>query len=876
MRGLLLSLLLPFTTHAQGTRPLDDFSDASHWRVVASNQVGAAIRIVDDGQGGKALCLDYDFNGVSGFAGIQRDLPLDYPQHYAFSFALKADSPRNDLQFKLIDDSGDNVWWVNSPHFDFPKAWQDATYRSGQIAKAWGPGPDPVLHHSAKLEFTIYKNVAGGEKGSVCLDRLAFAPLPATDDPPLPPTPNEQVEALAKKSPRGTFPRSFSGEQNYWTLLGVDGGGDTGLMNEDGEIELGKSQPSVAPSVQVDGKQVTWADVRTAQSLQDGYLPIPAVQWTHAAFKLDISAFAQGRRGDSQLVARYRLSNTTQAPHDYRLALQVQPFQVNPPQQFLNTPGGIAPINLLRVQGGDVVVNGERAMHADVPDSVSNGSFGDEGRGLYSSRLIYHIHLQPGQSREVDWFAPLEGKAQRPGNFDAEVAQAQVARQWRGKLDVVRLDLPEQAQAFADTLRGAQAQILLSRDGPMLRPGTRSYARSWIRDGAMMSEALLRTGHADVVRDYLRWYVQYQFKDGMVPCCVDARGADPVPENDSHGELIHAIAEYARYTGDTAFLREMWPHVQGAFAYMEKLRLSERTEENRAKNPAFYGLMPVSISHEGYSAKPMHSYWDDAWALRGYIDAAWIARQLGEQDDAKAMAAARDAFRSDVLASLRSAMQQHGIDYLPGCAELGDFDPTSSTMWFALGLSDGIPQAALQATWRRYWNEFDARAKGARAWKDFTPYEWRNVVAFVRLGWRDRANDAVKFFFDHQQPKGWNQWAEVVSSTPRKPFFLGDLPHAWVASDFIRSVLDMFAYVDDDDALVLAAGVPSDWLQGEGIAIRGLQTPFGALSYSLQRDGSVLKLHVDGELQMPRGGIVLHLPGKDVRVRSLPANIEVR
>ena len=107
-----------------------------------------------------------------------------------------------------------------------------------------------------------------------------------------------------------------------------------------------------------------------------------------------------------------------------------------------------------------------------------------------------------------------------------------------------------------------------------------------------------------------------------MPCCVDDRGSDPVPENDSHGELIFNIAEYYRYTGDKAFLKRMWPHVQGAFAYMEALRLSERTEANRAVNAAFYGMMPASISHEGYSAKPMHSYWDNFWALRGYKDAA--------------------------------------------------------------------------------------------------------------------------------------------------------------------------------------------------------------------------------------------------------------
>lgn len=64
-------------------------------------------------------------------------------------------------------------------------------------------------------------------------------------------------------------------------------------------------------------------------------------------------------------------------------------------------------------------------------------------------------------------------------------------------------------------------------------------------------------------------------------------------------------------------------------------------------------------------------------------------------------------------------------------------------------------------------------------------------------------------FFADQRPLGWNQWAEVVGREVRKPRFVGDMPHGWVASDFIRSALDLFAYERDaDNALVLAAGLP--------------------------------------------------------------------
>jgi GH15 family glucan-1,4-alpha-glucosidase len=69
--------------------------------------------------------------------------------------------------------------------------------------------------------------------------------------------------------------------------------------------------------------------------------------------------------------------------------------------------------------------------------------------------------------------------------------------------------------------------MLVSRIGPRLQPGTRSYSRSWIRDGAMMSEALLQLGQQELAASYFDWFAPYQFETGKVPCCVDARGADP-------------------------------------------------------------------------------------------------------------------------------------------------------------------------------------------------------------------------------------------------------------------------------------------------------------------------------------------------------------
>ncbi|MEG1680335.1 MAG: discoidin domain-containing protein, partial [Stenotrophomonas sp.] len=435
-------------------------------------------------------------------------------------------------------------------------------------------------------------------------------------------TPNDFIRSVAADLPRGSLPRGFSGEQPYWTILGLDGGREQALISEDGAIEAVKGGFSIEPFVVLDGKVLGWAEVKSSQSLQDGYLPMPSVAWQHDQFGLNVSGFVQGRPEQAQLVARYELRNTDKVAHEYRLALAVRPFQVNPPSQFLNTVGGVSRIDNLAVRTGQISVNGQPRVYTSLPADAGFASSFDskldvthladkdlpttqevrDATGLASGALVYNWKLEPGQRREVVLVLPQTGNWQMPAKFDADKAQQQVATMWRQKLDQLKLRVPEAGQPLANTLRTALAHMLISRVGPSLQPGTRSYARSWIRDGAMISEGLLRMGRADAVRQYVDWYAPYQFESGMVPCCVDARGSDPVPENDSHGELIYTIAEYWRHTGDTAFLQQMWPHVQSAWNYMEQLRLSERTEENRARNAGFYGMMPASISHEGYSA----------------------------------------------------------------------------------------------------------------------------------------------------------------------------------------------------------------------------------------------------------------------------------
>jgi hypothetical protein len=273
--------------------------------------------------------------------------------------------------------------------------------------------------------------------------------------------------------------------------------------------------------------------------------------------------------------------------------------------------------------------------------------------------------------------------------------------------------------------------------------------------------------------------------------------------------------------------------------------------------------MPASISHEGYSAKPMHSYWDDFWEAKGYDAAIDLAHSLGKDDDAKRLAIQRDEFVHDVAASLRVATATQRIGYLPGSAELGDFDPTSTSIAFAPGSRfPDLPAAMVAATYERYWSEFVARRDVPSTLGEYTPYELRTVGTFIRLGWRERAQELLRFFMADRRPAAWNQWAEVVGRDARQPRFVGDMPHGWIASDYIRSLLDVFAFErHGDHSIAIAAGVPPAWLAGTGVRIARLRTPYGDLSYSLQATAKRIELNIAGGMRVPPGGFVFAWPG---------------
>ena len=154
---------------------------------------------------------------------------------------------------------------------------------------------------------------------------------------------NDFIAALAAEAPRGTWPRGFS-EAVYWTVVGIAGAQEESLLSEDGALELRERGPSLEPFVRLGARLFTWADVETSRSLAGGDLPMPTVLWTMPEARLEVTPLAAEQEGRGRLLARYRLVNESGERRKAELVLATRPFQVDPPYQFLNGGGGVAPL----------------------------------------------------------------------------------------------------------------------------------------------------------------------------------------------------------------------------------------------------------------------------------------------------------------------------------------------------------------------------------------------------------------------------------------------------------------------------------------------------------------------------------------------------
>jgi F5/8 type C domain len=216
-----------------GVQVLDDFTTGSlaGWEAAPAEGVKLALGVCGEcgragagggGARGGALRLEFDFQGHGGYAIARKRIGLELPENYEFSFWIRGEAPRNNLEFKLLDrgdgkGGGESVWWVVRRELEFPREWQRVVVKKRHLGFAWGPAGGGEIRHAAALEIVV--SAGQGGRGVVEIAELGFAALP-----PPHPYAGRPVASASSAAPGGQAGGAVDGDvRTEWHSVGAAG-----------------------------------------------------------------------------------------------------------------------------------------------------------------------------------------------------------------------------------------------------------------------------------------------------------------------------------------------------------------------------------------------------------------------------------------------------------------------------------------------------------------------------------------------------------------------------------------------------------------------------------------------------------------------------
>ncbi len=482
-------------------------------------------------------------------------------------------------------------------------------------------------------------------------------------------------------------------------------------------------------------------------------------------------------------------------------------------------PGGTA--QHWSVSGNAIVRDDETfALLAPGPGRAVATAARCVGRTHVCVRVSYARTLAPGRTATLDFELPAVPSRTAIPRVGWAAARRAVHQSFDAALGQgLALRLPE--QAVTDAYEASLAQILTSRyrlaSGDWVQTvNDLQYHAFWLRDAAIMTNALDLDGLREPASENLAYFASWQQPDGLF---ISRPG-----QYDGFGQALWALGQHAELTGDAAFATAELPAVGRAVAWLDLLG---------------DGLLPAGNPGDNeYVAGRLAG--DDFWAVAGMDAAVELARVAGRTDLAGTWAAVAARLRTRVAQATRTAAAgNHGavppaLDR-PGGRDWGNW-------WVAYPDGPLAPtDPVVTATIRRARAGFrEGIATYAGMLHDYTGFR----IFETELERGEQASVVDGLYAELAHATGTLGGFETDIRPGGKRSSAANLtPHGTYSGELVALIRNMLVRDDDQGRVVLLGAVPGGWLMpGKVTSITRAPTAHGLVSFTLRarRGGATL------------------------------------
>jgi hypothetical protein len=600
------------------------------------------------------------------------------------------------------------------------------------------------------------------------------------------------------------------------------------FVDDDGSFSPGAGSYGV--SFSVDDLQQT----QIARGLSGGGALVPWVRWRSG--EIEVLEELCSVRPDGAIVAaaRVTLTNRGAAPREVVLRARVRE----------SGPAGW-PFRRITFDDGALLVDGHTAVVADRAATHDRDS------------LRLSFSLAPGASRQARFVCPVlagrrawrhrwDGKSEEvqldlatPGDdgppqpdlgiaaYRAMSVDALFAEALRTARGAASIEVPD--VRWSEAFRAVPAHIALTMNDGTPDVAVVNY-NTFTRDGVYMTAVLQQSGAHALAARAVESFLRTPFS-GRVQ-----------PEADNPGEVLWIAGEQWKVVRDHNWLARIYPQAMRLAALIETLRTTP--------DPHFVGgkrLIPGACDG-------LHPEFTEAFDIAGLRAAAELARDSG------------DAAAAAHWQSLAAELLRRYDDRFAG--NLGREYGSYCVLWPArlYPLERGKAHERFIGT----------PPQDANGWRYFP---LATAHQGLLAGHRAAAHETLARHFALDSMRGWYALDEGGESGPGiwpklrttwNPRVA--MPHGWALAELWLLLRDSVVF-EDEDRLVLFAGVPPQWFASP-MRVEHLGTHYGPLTLRWTPDENGATLELSGAA--PPGGFVLRMPERDVRIAAHAGPITYR